>query len=123
MKKITMLLVFLLIFSLVSFGCAGTPDDGTIDDPVDPIEGEDPVAPNDDENIEDNIDEQTIEGTFTGWIDNNSFEVVANDAPYAIRINEDVAMPDDELDGKNVRITYEVNDQGQNIIQSIEVLD
>lgn len=124
MKKISMMLVIVLILSLISFGCAAPPDETGDNGDVIDDEGanEDPVDPNENDPV-DNTEEQTIEGTFTGWIDNNSFEIIANDAPYAIRINEDVTMPDDELDGKNVRVTYVVNEQGQNIIESIEVVD
>ncbi len=123
MKRLSMLFVLLLIISLISLGCAGADNDADNNNPDQtPIEEEGEGAIEEGNETEDENQEQTIEGTFTGWIDNNSFEVMVNDTPYAIRISEDVTMPDDTLDGKNVRVTYVTNDQGQNIIKEIEVI-
>ena len=116
-KKFFLLLLFILIIAIVALGCA-----------QEPTEDE-----NNETDVEDNMDDQnepmetdveeTIEGEFVGWVDSNSFEVMKDDTPYVIRTSEAVMMPDDALDGRTVRVTYVRNDQGQNIIKTIEVLE
>lgn len=131
-KTISLLLLFLLGISMIAFGCAGDLEEdnndmnqdqnGAIEEEDELIEEDEIIDENGDMNGQDG-DEQTVEGDFTGWIDNNSFEVMGDDGPIVIRTNPDVTMPDDELDGKRVRITYDTNDEGQNIIQSIEIIE
>ncbi len=122
-KNLSLLLVLLLIISLISLGCAGDNNNNNTNPDQTPIEGEGGGDIEDGNETEDENQEQTIEGTFTGWIDSNSFEVISNNVPYAIRISEDVVMPDDTLDGRTVRITFVTNEHGQNIIREIEVIE
>lgn len=122
MRKCSILLILILITSVLTIGCASDVEKNNSENQT-PDANEEPIQEDVIEEEEDTIDEKkTIEGSFTGWIDNNSFEIISNDEPFVIRTNPDVTMPDDELEGKNVRITYTTNEHGQNIIQAIEVL-
>ncbi|NLK72795.1 MAG: hypothetical protein GX285_07250 [Clostridiales bacterium] len=120
MKRFSVLLIILLLVSLVLFGCANEkPQDGNENQPPPNTEGA-----IDDQNNQGETDQaKEIEGTFTGWIDNNSFEIMAGNEPLAIRATPDLISSDDALEGKKVRITYTTNEQGQNILESIELLD
>lgn len=108
-KKVLLLIILILSITVIIFGC------------TQPAE-EDNTKKEDNNAIETNI-EESVEGTFTGWVDSSSFEIMSDDTPVTIRTSDEVLMPDDALEGRNVRITYLKNDQGQNIIKTIKVLD
>lgn len=123
-----MLYAMILLISVWIVGCADSIEENNEADQA-PKENEEVIEDgNNGENKIDNKDNeagevQTIEGSFTGWIDNNSFEIMSNDEPFVIRTNPDVTMPEESLEGKMVRIDYTTNEQGQNIIQNIEVIE
>lgn len=130
MKKGILLLVIILLVSLWTVGCSDNVQDnnGTDQTPKENgevIEDDDNENSADDQNNENNGtgEEQTVEGSFTGWIDNNSFEIMSDNEPVVIRTNPDVTLPEESLEGKRVRIDYTTNEQGQNIIKDIEVMD
>lgn len=109
-KKVLLLIILILSVAVIAIGC------------TQPAEEENNTTEEDNKAIETNI-EESVEGTFTGWVDSSSFEIMSDDTPVTIRTSDEVLMPDDALEGRNVRITYLKNDQGQNIIKTIKVLD
>lgn len=130
-KKLLLILLSVLVITIIALGCAQEPLDEENNDNVTDIEEnngndtnmeENNDIDNEQESVDTNV-EQSLEGNFVGWIDANSFEVMKDDTPYVIRTSDDVVMPDDALEGRNVRITYTRNDQGQNIIKTIEVIE
>lgn len=123
MKRFLTLLIILLMISIISFGCTNNDtqenDNGNQSPPTNEGSVENP-----NQNNQGTTDvTKELEGTFTGWIDNNSFEIISNDKPLAIRANQDLISSDDDLDGKKIHISYTTNEQGQNILKSIELID
>lgn len=74
------------------------------------------------EGEEENKDVVEAEGTLNGQIDNNSVEILLDgeEEPQAFRIEEldGFAVPED---GSKVSISYYVNEEGQNVLLTLEV--
>lgn len=107
------LLLIILVIMITAFGCA--------QEPV-----QDETNPDIDQDMNREYEtqvEKSVEGSFVGWIDSSSFEIMKDSTPYVIRTSDDVIMPDDALEGRLVRVTYITNDQGQNIIKGLEVIE
>ncbi|MEH7237778.1 hypothetical protein [Bacillus sp. JJ1562] len=59
----------------------------------------------------------TVEGSFTGWIDNQSFEVMMDSGAMAFRFFE--ANINDFKENDLIVVKYHENDDGQNVVESI----
>ncbi|MPW25701.1 hypothetical protein GC105_07845 [Alkalibaculum sp. M08DMB] len=120
MKKIVLLLFMTLIISVTIIGC--TPDTEEIIDGVDEDIIDQPVDENN--NDKPNDDRITSSGTFVGFADNNSFEVIDDQNGYIVFYKNGAYEDYSSLNlnaGDRIKTIYK-REKEQNHVEKVEVL-